>query len=41
MPFLILIIALLALTIGPSLWVQAVMRRYREPAGPCDPEMKA
>jgi len=32
MPFLILIIALLALTIGPSLWVQAVMRRYREPA---------
>jgi Zn-dependent membrane protease YugP len=32
MPFLILILALLALTIGPSLWVQAVMRRYREPA---------
>ena len=32
MPFLILILALLALTIGPGLWVQAVMRRYREPA---------
>jgi len=32
MPFLILILALLALTIGPSLWVQAVIRRYREPA---------
>jgi len=32
MPFLIIILALLVLTIGPSLWVQAVMRRYREPA---------
>ncbi|RPI58863.1 MAG: peptidase, partial [Lysobacterales bacterium] len=32
MPFLILILVLLALTIGPSLWVQAVIRRYREPA---------
>ena len=32
MPFLILILALLALTIGPGLWVQAVIRRYREPA---------
>jgi Zn-dependent membrane protease YugP len=32
MPFVILILALLVLTIGPSLWVQAVIRRYREPA---------
>jgi Zn-dependent membrane protease YugP len=32
MPFVILILALLALTVGPSLWVQAVIRRYREPA---------
>jgi hypothetical protein len=32
MPFLILIVALLALTVGPGLWVQSVMRRYREPA---------
>jgi Zn-dependent membrane protease YugP len=32
MPFVILAVALLALTIGPSLWVQNVMRRYREPA---------
>ena len=32
MPFVILAIALLALTIVPGLWVQAVMRRYREPA---------
>lgn len=32
MPFLILILALLVLTIGPGLWVQAVIRRYREPA---------
>ena len=32
MPFLILIVALLALTIVPGLWVQSVMRRYREPA---------
>jgi uncharacterized protein len=32
MPFVILIVALLALTIIPSLWVQAVIKRYREPA---------
>ena len=32
MPFVIFIVALLALTIVPSLWVQSVMRRYREPA---------
>lgn len=32
MGFVILILALLALTIGPSLWVQSVIRRYREPA---------
>ena len=32
MPFVILAIALLALTIVPGLWVQAVMRRYRAPA---------
>jgi uncharacterized protein len=32
MPFLLLILALLVLTVGPSLWVQAVIRRYREPA---------
>ena len=32
MPFLIIVILLLALTVLPSLWVQAVMRRYREPA---------
>ena len=32
MPFLILAIALLALTIVPGLWVQSVMKRYREPA---------
>ena len=32
MPFVILIVALLALTIVPGLWVQSVMRRYREPA---------
>jgi uncharacterized protein len=31
-PFLILIVALLALTIVPSLWVQSVMRRYSQPA---------
>jgi uncharacterized protein len=31
-PFLILGIALLALTIIPGLWVQSVMKRYREPA---------
>jgi uncharacterized protein len=32
MPFLILGLLLLALTVGPGLWVQSVMRRYREPA---------
>jgi hypothetical protein len=32
MPFLILGIALLVLTILPGIWVQSVMRRYREPA---------
>ena len=32
MPFLILFAALLALTIIPGLWVQSVMKRYREPA---------
>ena len=32
MPFLILGLLLLALTIAPGLWVQSVMRRYREPA---------
>jgi uncharacterized protein len=32
MPFLLLIVALLALTILPGLWVQAVIKRYREPA---------
>jgi Zn-dependent membrane protease YugP len=32
MPFVILIVALLALTIVPSLWVQAVIRRHRKPA---------
>lgn len=32
MPFVIFIVALLALTIVPGLWVQSVMRRYREPA---------
>ena len=31
MPWLVLLLVLLALTIGPSLWVQAVMKRYREP----------
>jgi Zn-dependent membrane protease YugP len=31
-PFVILIVALLALTIVPGLWVQAVIKRYREPA---------
>jgi hypothetical protein len=31
-PFLIIAIVLLAFTVLPSLWVQAVMRRYREPA---------
>ena len=32
MPFLILGLLLLALTVLPGLWVQNVMRRYREPA---------
>ena len=32
MPFFVLIVALLALTIVPSFWVQAVIKRYREPA---------
>ena len=32
MPILIFIVALLALTILPSLWVQSVIRRYRQPA---------
>ena len=32
MPVVIFIVALLALTIVPGLWVQSVMRRYREPA---------
>ena len=32
MPLLILFVALLALTIVPSLWVQAVIRQYRQPA---------
>lgn len=32
MPFVILAVLVLALTVGPGLWVQAVMRRYREPA---------
>jgi len=31
-PILIFIVALLALTILPSLWVQSVIRRYRQPA---------
>ena len=32
MPFLLLALVLLVLVIGPGFWVQAVMRRYREPA---------
>ena len=32
MPLLIFILAVLALTILPSFWVQAVIKRYREPA---------
>ena len=32
MPFVILFAVLLALTIIPGLWVQSVMKRYREPA---------
>lgn len=32
MPLFVLIVALLALTIVPSFWVQAVIKRYREPA---------
>ena len=32
MPFLILALLLLVLTVLPGIWVQSVMRRYREPA---------
>ena len=32
MPWLVIILVLLALTVGPGLWVKAVMNRYREPA---------
>jgi uncharacterized protein len=32
MPFVILALFLLVLTVVPGLWVQSVMRRYREPA---------
>jgi hypothetical protein len=32
MPWLVIILVLLVLTIGPGLWVKAVMNRYREPA---------
>ncbi len=32
MPLAVLVLVLLALTVGPGLWVQSVMRRYREPA---------
>jgi Zn-dependent membrane protease YugP len=32
MPFLVLALLLLVLVVGPGLWVQSVMRRYREPA---------
>lgn len=32
MPYLIIILVLLALMLGPSLWVGRVMRRYSEPA---------
>ena len=32
MPFVILALVLLVLTVLPGLWVQSVMRRYREPA---------
>ena len=32
MPFVILALLLLVLTVVPGLWVQSVMRRYREPA---------
>ena len=32
MPYLIAIIALIALIIGPSIWVRAVMKRYAQPA---------
>ncbi len=32
MPFLILIIILLVVLLGPGIWVQVVMKRYREPA---------
>jgi uncharacterized protein len=32
MPYLIIILVLLAATLGPSMWVSRVMRRYSEPA---------
>src|SRR5262245_33563331 len=32
MPVLLLVLALLALVVGPGLWVQSVIRRNREPA---------
>ena len=32
MPWLVIILVLLALTVLPGLWVKAVMNRYREPA---------
>lgn len=32
MPWLVIIVVLLALTLLPGLWVKAVMNRYREPA---------
>jgi len=32
MPYLIIILVLLAAAVGPSLWVNRVMRRYSEPA---------
>jgi Zn-dependent membrane protease YugP len=32
MPFLFLIIILLVVLLGPGIWVQVVMKRYREPA---------
>jgi Zn-dependent membrane protease YugP len=31
-PILLLVLALLALVVGPGLWVQSVIRRYRAPA---------
>ena len=32
MPYLIIILVLLAAVMGPSLWVGRIMRRYSEPA---------